>query len=455
MNVDNFRPGELIDGRWILERALGRGASAVVWAASDARSTQKVALKIFYQSFARHPAARALVDREAHILMKLDHPGIAKLLAARIESDLTYLVLELVDGEPLDRILVRTSREGAVTDMAVLARVFGSICEAVGYAHSLGVVHRDLKPQNIMVLLRGRAWYTKVLDFGIARWLETPAADATTLGRPKGSPFYMPPEQARGESTEARSDVFALGALLFELATCRRAWAVAGPQTHPPCHVPVPQDESNSFARVASRVLEGPRPRARSFRPELSATFDTIISQATSVDPDRRFQDADELGRAVEKCLRSTEQGSEEVTTESRTSSAAVPEPHTPRRVPRAPRILAPLSAFGLGVVLGLGATRALVGAPFQTPPGTESGSIGRPVSNEELDRILEAVADARLSDPPERVALERIAADIVRAAERHPNAATRTKISRVARGSVQLGNLDGLAACARMIRQE
>jgi serine/threonine protein kinase len=166
----------------------------------------------------------------------------------------------------------------------------------MAYAHSKTIIHRDLKPQNVMIVRKGGDIFVKVLDFGIAKLLEGSIFDATTFGRRLGSMFYMSPEQCKGEPADARSDVFSLGAMMFEVLTLRRAWAWDA--TGRPLRAfdaPVPNDGANALSAVLMRVATAPRPRPSEQRPKLSTKFDDIVIKAMSIDPNRRFQDVASL----------------------------------------------------------------------------------------------------------------------------------------------------------------
>ncbi|MCK6551815.1 serine/threonine protein kinase, partial [Myxococcota bacterium] len=245
---DELRVGALLHERFTLERQLGFGGAASVWLATDGTDGRFVALKILHPKFRRrHSMVRRLVT-EAAVLGELEHPAIARPIAYFEDEYFASIAMEYVEGRSLDDYLGEHTRRGEYPPEREVTRLFGEICGAVGHAHEHDIIHRDLKPQNVMLSLGGGEWHAKVLDFGIAKLLQASTVDATTQGRRIGSIFYMAPEQARGDPTDARTDVFALGSILFELVTLRRAW-VRDPQDRPmpAFHGTSPSPRSNAL----------------------------------------------------------------------------------------------------------------------------------------------------------------------------------------------------------------
>jgi predicted ATPase/predicted Ser/Thr protein kinase len=220
-------------GPYTIEKELGRGGMGVVYLARDGRLDRTVAIKALAASLASDPSRVARFRSEAKLVAQLNHPHIAQIHDVREEGGHVYLVLEYVDGESLAGRLSR----GAMPLMEAM-EICVQVARAVGAAHARGVVHRDLKPDNIRITPDGTA---KVLDFGIAKALDQPApADterttvmvtaatsgpATQAGAIVGTPGYMAPEQARGRGVEKRADIWALGCILFECLTGQRAFS--------------------------------------------------------------------------------------------------------------------------------------------------------------------------------------------------------------------------------------
>jgi serine/threonine protein kinase len=291
--TDPLRAGALLHERFTLKRQLGFGGAATVWLASDGTDGRDVALKILHPKFRRrHSMVRRLVT-EATVLGELDHPAIARPIAYFEDDGFASLAMELVEGRTLDGYLGELTQKRIFPPEAELTRFFQEICAGVAHAHDRDIIHRDLKPQNVMITERDGALHAKVLDFGIAKLLQASTVDATTQGRRIGSIFYMAPEQARGDPTDARTDVFALGSMLFELLTLRRAW-VRDAQDRP---VPAfdgasPSPRSNALPIVMARIASEARPRPSTVRPELPAALDEVVARATAIEPRERYASA-------------------------------------------------------------------------------------------------------------------------------------------------------------------
>lgn len=288
---DVLRPGGVIDGRFTLVEPLGRGAFGAVWRALDAASGgQQVAIKILHPQAAEGDAAERMC-READVLERLDHPNIARPIAFSTSPDLTYLAMELVNGMPLHEHMA--VQGGQPYSLRAVARMFGELCSALAYAHARAVVHRDLKPQNVMIAESG---VVKVLDFGVAKILEGQQSDGTTQGRTIGSLFYLSPEQTRGDPATTSSDIFALGSMLFELLTLRRAWAHdrAGAALQA-FTVPVMSDGVNALVHVVDRIVRGARPRPSTYRADLPLALDAVVARAVAIEPNDRHPSVDAL----------------------------------------------------------------------------------------------------------------------------------------------------------------
>src|SRR5688572_15319038 len=185
-------PGTLLDERYQVLRRVGRGGTASVWAALDLEAGVEVAIKSLHPELKLQSKNRMRFEREAQVLGSLDHPHIAKLLDHRLDHETPYFVLELLEGRTLaDLIGAHASSEQPI-EIKELIRIFEEICSALAHAHERGILHRDLKPGNVMVDP------TKVLDFGLAKLTDGPRDQATTAGRQIGSYFYMAPEQTYG-----------------------------------------------------------------------------------------------------------------------------------------------------------------------------------------------------------------------------------------------------------------
>lgn len=254
---------------------------------------------------------RRLVDRftnEAEVLLDLHHPNIVRAYDFFSDKDRLCLVLELLDGEELTALLSAKSQQKHILDVDLIRDVFEQLCQGVAAAHEVGVLHRDLKPQNIM-LLNSQAdslllKQVKILDFGLAKLLDGEQSDATTIGRRFGSYMYMSPEQVAGAHTDQRADIFSLGCILFELLTARRTWA-RDPNTREatPFDRPIRKNEENSPPQIFNRIMNGPRPAPSQYRSGLPTALDELVAAALSVSKEARPATVTELLSAFHEAV--------------------------------------------------------------------------------------------------------------------------------------------------------
>ena len=284
---DTAREG-MLAGAWRLERPLGRGGMGEVWLASRASGDfdQRAAVKLVRSGWRSAELAQRF-RRERQLLARLTHPNIATLLDGGLTAaGLPYLVMEYVAGEPIttwctNRALPRRER----------LALFREVCEAVRFAHANLVVHRDLKPANILVTKDGRP---VLLDFGIAKLLdpEDPGGAATRIDERLLTPEHAAPEQLRGDAATIATDVWALGALLFEMLTERRPFDVKG-------------KTSSSIERIVCET-DPPRPSAVAAAADAKALrgdLDAIVLNALRREPERRYRSVEQLTEDVERYL--------------------------------------------------------------------------------------------------------------------------------------------------------
>jgi len=293
---------ETLGGRYRLTRELGRGGMATVYLAQDLKLGRPVAIKVLRREIAAALGAERFL-REIEIAARLSHPHILPLHDSGEANGLLYYVMPFVEGESLRDRLVREPQ----VPLAEALRVTLAVADALTYAHSHGVVHRDVKPENI--LLSGDA--VLVADFGIARAITAAGgASLTKTGVAVGTPFYMSPEQAAGErQIDGRSDVYSLGCVVYEM--------LAG---GPPFAGP-------SAQAVLARHMLDPVPPLRTIRPELPAAVDRAVAKALAKAPADRFPSAAALG--------------EELTQAAASPSLALPPSRSSRRRWRRPATLA------------------------------------------------------------------------------------------------------------------
>jgi len=278
----HLAPGTRL-GTYEIVAPLGAGGMGEVYRARDLRLGREVALKVLPADVATHPDRLARFEREARTVAALSHPNIVVLHSVEDDGDTRFLTMELVEGRSLDRYVTPGGLPNArLLDIGI------SLADALTSAHEKGIIHRDLKPANVMLTREGRV---KVLDFGLAKLAaegEEPGLDSTqapTIASPLSSPGqvvgtmpYMAPEQVRGEIVDARSDLFALGIILYELAAGRRPFT------------------GTSAADVSSAILrDTPEPLA-AVRPDLPADIDRIVSRCLEKNPRDRFQTALDVG---------------------------------------------------------------------------------------------------------------------------------------------------------------
>lgn len=272
-----------IGGYRILEE-LGRGGQGVVYLAEDPVLPRRVALKVLRDLTDAKPGLFLRLRREAELMASIDHPGVCPIFAVGLDGAAPWVAMRFIDGEPLTRGLARDREahvapedrnaiEGRVRTMVRIAR-------AVAAVHAAGVVHRDLKPGNVMIT--ASSGEPVVLDFGLA---STSDSTLTLEGDLMGSPAYMSPEQVRGEPTDARADVWGLGVVLFELLTLRR-----------------PFEHASSTATLAAIDRHNP-PTVRSVNPHVPKDVAVIVATALERDIERRYLNAGALADDLEAWL--------------------------------------------------------------------------------------------------------------------------------------------------------
>jgi hypothetical protein len=336
--------GELIAERYELEELVGAGGMSSVYRAHDSLLERHVALKVMHEQLITDGDHVERFRREARLAAQLSHPNIVTVIDRGEQEDRQFIVFEYVEGENLKSLIVREAPlpEREAVELAL------QIAEGLAFAHSHGLVHRDVKPQNVLLTEDGRA---KVTDFGIARSIDVHRG-LTQTGTVMGTSDYISPEQARGGPVDACSDIYSLGAVLYELLTGE---------------VPFPGE---NFVSVAMRHVNEPAPGVRGQRPDVSPRLDAAIRRAMAKDPDDRFPSMDAFGAELRACL--SDHGGAGLGPTDET--LVVPGPlHRPRRSRRAHRPPAErpsvwpliLLLAGLAVLAGIfAAVFAFTGSP-------------------------------------------------------------------------------------------
>lgn len=264
-------------GRYRVLRELGRGAMGIVYLAGDEALQRQVAIKTLQlpeEGFERRNLEARFLQ-EAKAAGGLNHPNIITIHDVGRERDWLYIAMELLQGVEL-----RERMERELLPLPEVLEIAGQVASALAAAHARGVVHRDVKPGNIMLLPGGQA---KIMDFGIARMKSSDLR--TQSGTMMGSPKYMSPEQVGGHPVDHRSDIFSMGSMLYEM--------VAG----------VPAFAGDNLGQLLNAILHGAPPPARQFRAGVPPALDLVIARAMQKNPEARYQEAGEMAREMAQCL--------------------------------------------------------------------------------------------------------------------------------------------------------
>ncbi|HEX3243062.1 MAG TPA: PASTA domain-containing protein [Solirubrobacterales bacterium] len=266
--------GSVLDSRYRLLQRIGSGGMADVWLADDPHLQRRVALKVLHRRFAQDREFVERFRREAEAAASLQHPNIVAVYDRGEVEGTYYIAMQLLEGHTLKELI----DAGLSPDQAVA--LIRQVLEAAGFAHRNGVVHRDLKPQNVIVDSEGKATVT---DFGIAR---AGASEITQAGSVMGTPHYLSPEQAQGLDVTAVSDLYSIGVILYEALTGR-----------------VPFEADSAVAIAMKQVSQAPQ-HPSSINPQVSPALDAVVMRALEKDPGRRFQSAEAFIAALDAAAR-------------------------------------------------------------------------------------------------------------------------------------------------------
>lgn len=340
----------ILGGRYRVERELGRGGMAKVFRGTDTVLGRPVAIKVLAPRFSDDASFVQRFRREAQAAARLSNPNVVSVFDTGTDDGVHYIVMEYVEGKTLADYLSGGGR--IMPDRAI--EIAEAVCDALAAAHAQGVIHRDIKPGNIMITPSGQV---KVADFGIAR-VTTSAETIEQTAAVLGTAAYLSPEQAQGRPVDARSDIYSLGCVLYEMVTGR------------------PPFTGDSPVAVASKqVLEPPTPPSK-FNPDVSPELEAVILRALAKNPDNRYASAAELREDLERARRGLPVEATPVLPASASTQVLGPGPRTevlPAPEPERPRRWIPVLVIGLllaaiGVLLWLFASDILGGRPRPSP---------------------------------------------------------------------------------------
>ena len=339
--------GDVLAGRYELEELAGSGGMSTVFRAHDRVLERTVALKILHQRYSDEDEYVERFRREARMAAGLSHQNIVRVIDRGEYEGRQFIVFEYVDGDNLKELI---DRSGPLpVERALVLGI--EIASGLAFAHANGLVHRDVKPQNVLLNGDGTA---KVTDFGIARSLDV-VHGVTQTGTVLGTSDYIAPEQAQGQPVGERTDVYSLGVVLYELLTGELPFA------------------GDNFVAVAMQHINEPAPRVSDRRPDVPPRLDSAIAQALAKDPADRFARMDDFGRELKACLDEVRGGTDG-------SATAVLPP--PARRPRRRGVAAP----AVSIVLGLALLAGVLWLGYRTyvpreGGGSAGGATGGPVT--------------------------------------------------------------------------
>jgi serine/threonine protein kinase/Tfp pilus assembly protein PilF len=335
-------------GKYRIIEKIGQGATSSVYKGYDAALDRRVAVKtIAMEPGGENETLRRRFEREAQSAARLNHPHIITVFDYGEEQNKLYMAMELLEGEDLKRVIA----EQRLATLVDKVEVIQQIADGLAFAHANGIVHRDLKPANIHLLPDGQV---KIMDFGLARLT---GSDMTRTGLVMGTPYYMSPEQVRGEHVDARCDVFALGCVFYEVLTGKRAF------------------DAESLHSVLYKVMQAePRP-VRQLAPDLPIPLVQVLEKAMAKDPARRFPDAGAFAAGLEHAREAIASGR---------GDEPLPELVLGPPVPAAARPSGPPPGEGV----------SLPSPPRSGAPGSPARSIERPTP-------ASRPSDARLAGRP------------------------------------------------------
>ncbi|MGZ8739043.1 MAG: protein kinase domain-containing protein [Gaiellaceae bacterium] len=321
--------GETIAERYELEEVVGHGGMSTVYKAHDSLLERNVALKVLHQQYNEDEDFVERFKREARSVAQLQHPNIVTVIDRGEEGGRQYIVFEYINGENLKELVVRKGR----LDVRAALEIAREIARALAFAHGSGLVHRDVKPQNVLLNGDGRA---KVTDFGIARSLDVEHG-VTQTGTILGTSNYIAPEQASGQPVDGHTDVYSLGIVLYEMLTGE---------------VPFPGE---SFVAIAMKHIQEPSPNVLDVRGDVPLRVAEMIDRALEKDPEHRFPTMDAFAAEIEASLAELDRGEDGDVTMVLPAARRRQQQRHRKPVARLPLLIGLLGALAIaGIVVGL-----------------------------------------------------------------------------------------------------
>jgi tRNA A-37 threonylcarbamoyl transferase component Bud32 len=321
--------GETIAERYELEEVVGHGGMSTVYKAHDSLLERNVALKVLHQQYNEDEDFVERFKREARSVAQLQHPNIVTVIDRGEEDGRQYIVFEFIDGENLKELVVRKGR----LDLHDALEIALETARGLAFAHDHGLVHRDVKPQNVLLNGDGRA---KVTDFGIARSLDVDHG-VTQTGTILGTSNYIAPEQASGQPVDAHTDVYSLGIVLYEMLTGE---------------VPFPGE---SFVAIAMKHIQEPSPNVLDVRGDVPLRVAEMIDRALEKDPEDRFPTMDAFAAEIEASLAELDRGEDGAVTMVVPAAQRLQRQRQRKRVSPFPLLIGLLGALAIAaVVIGL-----------------------------------------------------------------------------------------------------
>ena len=364
----------MLSDRYELEEPIASGGMATVWRGKDRVLARPVAVKLLHEAFVRDPEFLERFRREAVAAARLTHPRIVNVYDTGVDGDRCFIIMELFDGETLEALMRRSGPLEAARAVAIMR----ASLEGLGFAHSEGLVHRDVKPGNILV---GRDGLVKVADFGIAK-AAYHRGDITTTGAILGTVRYLAPEQVSGGEVDPRTDLYACGVVMYEALSGRP-----------------PFQADTDLATAMMRLTTDPPP-VRAVRPRIPRDLEALVMRAIRRDPEQRFQTAGQMGEALDRLAVSRAPSVPRPPRPPPPPSAASPRTDGEAEGPREPSffrswVLVPLvilllAAVAVGVGIGVGELE--FGGPLGIRLDAESPAASPPVVRDRPLDIVDAV---------------------------------------------------------------